>query len=148
MTNDSAFWDSSALLPLICREVRTERARFLGRRYGRMMVWWGTRVEVFGAMARLHREGVLSESAFRQATERLRALSRAWSELGPAESVREQAEEVLARSAIRAADSLQLAAALVWCRGRARNRPFICFDRRLADAARQSGFDVQGEPRA
>jgi hypothetical protein len=36
-----------------------------------------------------------------------------------------------------------LAAALEWCDQRPRHRPFVCFDRRLAEAAFQLGFAVE-----
>jgi hypothetical protein len=41
---------------------------------------------------------------------------------------------------LRAADSLQLAAALVWVDRRPLGRPFICLDSRLREAARREGF--------
>lgn len=43
---------------------------------------------------------------------------------------------------LRAADAVQLAAALVWCRERPRNRPFVCFDRGLAASGTVLGFRV------
>lgn len=144
MKTEAAFWDSSALVPLCCRQAASAEARLLARRYGRMVVWWGTRVEALAALARLRREGALSEDGFRQTRARLSALSRAWSELLPVESVRQQAEELLARYPIRAADALQLAAALVWCRGRPQRRTFVCFHQRLGEAASQTGFEVAG----
>ncbi len=143
MKSETAFWDSSALVPLCCRQAASADARRLARRYGRMVVWWGTRVEALGALARLQREGALSENGFRQTRARLSVLSRAWSELLPVESVRQQAEELLVRYPIRAADALQLAAALVWCRGRPQRRIFVCFDQRLGEAASQTGFEVR-----
>jgi len=56
--------------------------------------------------------------------------------------VREQAEELLARYKIRAADALQLAAALVWCQGRPQHRTLVCFDERLGEAGSKIGFEV------
>lgn len=44
---------------------------------------------------------------------------------------------------IRALDAFQLAAALAWCKEKPRNRPFVCSDKRLADAASGVGFDVK-----
>jgi predicted nucleic acid-binding protein len=143
MKSEAAFWDTSALVPLCCRQVASADARRLARRYGGMVVWWGTRVEALGALARLRREGALNENGFRQTRARLSVLSRAWSELLPIEAVREQAEELLVRYPIRAADALQLAAALVWCHGRPQRRIFVCFDRRLREAASQTGFEVR-----
>jgi len=48
----------------------------------------------------------------------------------------------LERFPIRAADALHLGAALIWCNQKPRGRLFVCNDRRLGDAARQSGFTV------
>jgi len=63
-------------------------------------------------------EGALTANGFQQTAARLLALSRAWLEVLPVESVRQRAEELLASQIIHAADGLQLAAALVWCQGR------------------------------
>jgi predicted nucleic acid-binding protein len=142
MNSEAGFWDTSALVPLCCRQAASGNARLLARRY-RMVVWWGTRVEALGALARLQREGLLSEKGFRQTRTRLSVLSGAWSELLPVESVRERAEELLVHYPIRSADALQLAAALVWCRDRPQRRIFVCFDRRLGEAASQAGFEVR-----
>ncbi len=117
MLSEAAFWDTSAVVPLCCHQAASGVAQRLARRYSRMVVWWGTKVEAHGALNRLHREGALTESSFRQTRARLSVLSRAWSEVLPVELVREQAEELLARYKIRAADALQPAAALVWCQG-------------------------------
>jgi predicted nucleic acid-binding protein len=43
---------------------------------------------------------------------------------------------------LRAADSLQLAAALVWCQQRPARRNFVCADERLAKAAEAEGFSI------
>jgi hypothetical protein len=43
---------------------------------------------------------------------------------------------------LRALDSFQLAAALVWCKEMPRGRQFVCCDVRLAEAATKAGFDV------
>jgi hypothetical protein len=51
MKTESAFWDTSALVPLCCHQSATADARRLARRYGRMVVWWCARVEL---MVRSH----------------------------------------------------------------------------------------------
>ncbi|HUI43389.1 MAG TPA: type II toxin-antitoxin system VapC family toxin [Terriglobia bacterium] len=147
MTGETAFWDTSALVPLCCRQTESADARLLARRYHRMVVWWGTRVEAFGALARLKREGALSDEAFGQTRARLSALSRAWLELLPVESVREEAEGLLLKHNVRAADAFQLSAALVWCHGHPQRRIFVCFDRRLGEAASSIGFEVRSKVR-
>ena len=45
---------------------------------------------------------------------------------------------------LRAADALQLAAAILAAGGRPSTLGFVCFDERLATAARKEGFEVVG----
>lgn len=131
-------------MPLCCYQTASAKARHLARHYSRMVIWWCTRVEAYGSLARLRREGALTAKGFPQTVASLSALSRAWLEVLPVESVRQGAEELLARQIIHAADALQLAAALVWCEGRPQRRVFVCFDQRLGGAATQVGFEVRG----
>jgi len=56
--------------------------------------------------------------------------------------VREIAETLPQIYGLRALDSFQLAAALVWCKEKPRNRPFVCYDDKLAKAAEKAGFTV------
>jgi predicted nucleic acid-binding protein len=60
----------------------------------------------------------------------------------PSDSLRDEAERLIDRFPLRAADALQLAAALSWCIGRPKGRVFISGDRQLLDAARELGFHV------
>jgi len=53
----------------------------------------------------------------RQAFARLDYMRSRWNEVQPTEEVRERAERLLRIHKLRAADALQLAAALVWCDG-------------------------------
>jgi predicted nucleic acid-binding protein len=59
----------------------------------------------------------------------------------PSEEVRLQCRRLLRVHALRAADALQLAAALVWT-GRMDEGEFVVADGRLAEAARLEGFGV------
>jgi predicted nucleic acid-binding protein len=58
----------------------------------------------------------------------------------PSDALRERAEEHVERFVLRAADSLQLAAAWIWCQGHPLNRKFISSDAHLIEAARKLGF--------
>jgi len=60
----------------------------------------------------------------------------------PLEEVRDTAELLLSRYDLRAADSLQLAAALVWCTSHPKGRTFIGGDGKLLEAADKEGFNV------
>ena len=72
----------------------------------------------------------------------LTALADSWVEVQPSESVRSGAERLLAAHALRAADALQLAAALVWCSGQTRGVEVVSFDNRLRDSALREGFGI------
>jgi uncharacterized protein len=108
-----------------------------------MVVWWGTPLEARSAFARLVREGLLSPQERTAATKLLGQLRETWDEILPTETLRSIAEELPDRHGLRAADAVQLAAALVWCRERPKQRPLICFDERLRAAATALGFSVR-----
>ena len=138
----SAFWDTSALVRLCVRGPSSGRARELLRGRG-VVAWWATAVEGRNAFVRLRREGHLSDSAFRVSCARLSALLSSSKEILPTETLREITLRQVERFPPRAADALQLAAALVWCGERPRGRWFICDDRRLGAAAIDAGFEVK-----
>jgi predicted nucleic acid-binding protein len=108
----------------------------------RVAVWWGAPVEIRSALNRLAREETISPKDHAQAVARLRVLRATWREVMPGEKVREIAEDVLERHALRALDSFQLAAALVWCLEKPQGRLFVCADRRLNEAAERAGFTI------
>ena len=108
-----------------------------------MVVWWGTPLEARSAFARLVREGDLTADQRLAAVRLLAQLRAAWDEILPTEKVRSLAEDLPDAYAVRAADAAQLAAALVWCRERPKQRPFVCFDERLRAAATVLGFSVR-----
>lgn len=136
-----AFWDASAVVPICVPGQPRPGYRRTLREYPQV-VWWGTPVEVAGAITRLHRQGHLTASQRDAAKQRLERLRNAWREVQPTERVRDLAEKQLERHELRAPEGLQLAAALVWCRERPKGRSFLCIDLRLKEAARDEGFDV------
>ena len=109
------FWDASALIPLCLQEQQTGLLKKLAQEDEAIVAWWGSPVECLSALARLRREDALSPAEEEQAQTVLRALMTAWTEVEPSGLVREQAGRVLRLHPLRAADALQLAAALVWC---------------------------------
>jgi len=137
-----AFWDSSALLLLICQQSKSPAARRAQRKYQIMSVWWGTRVECHSALQRLIRDGDLSGKDERLAFLSLERLSAHWVEIQPIEEVRQFAEKLLKLHTLRAADALQLSAALIWCNRQPHGRNFICDDTKLLEAAEKEGFNV------
>jgi predicted nucleic acid-binding protein len=112
------------------------------RLYGRQVVWWATPIEAVSSLERLSRQGDLSTKDRTQAFARLNYLRERWNEIQPVDEVRDLAERLLRVHKLRAADALQLAAALVWCSNQPRGRHFIGADDRLAEAAEIEGFNV------
>jgi predicted nucleic acid-binding protein len=127
---------------LLVEEARSRSCRQLLRADSRIVVWTLTRTEVVSALWRVHREGVLERRDVAEAERRLEKLARKWAEVDALLPVREQAERLLRIHALRAADALQLAAALVAVDHRARGRAFVCIDDRLGLAAEAEGFDI------
>jgi predicted nucleic acid-binding protein len=94
-------------------------------------------------LARLERQGDLADSAMRDAIERLDALAGGWNEVQPVEPVRRAARRLLRVHALRAADALQLAAAVVASEGHAASLEIVTLDDRLAEAAGREGHAVR-----
>ena len=138
----TAFWDTSALVPLCCFQPQSARARQVVRTYSRQVVWWGTLIEAVSSLNRLTRDGKLNSKESSQAFARLDYLRGHWNEVQPTEEVRDRAERLLRIHKLRAADALQLAAALVWCGDRPQGRALIGADGNLSDAAEAEGFTV------
>lgn len=115
----------------------------LVRQDDRMVVWWETRIECMSAIFRRSRAQGLEETSASRARQALDLLSATWSEIEPGRVVRALAERLLAVHALRAADALQLAAALTWSDGAPRGVTVVCLDSRLREAAVREGFIVQ-----
>ena len=134
------YWDSSAIVPLLIEEATTDRMIACLKEDPEMITWWGTEVESMSAIARLEREGSLDASETTKATERLREASLCWNEVQPVAAVREQAKRLLRVHPLRAADSMQLAAALIAAEHKPPSLEFVCLDERLTTAAGKEGF--------
>ena len=131
------FWDSSAIVPMLVIEETTPAAQALLAEDASMVVWWGTRLECASALARAERAGVHVQPA----RERLDLLAATWAEVEATEPLRRAATRLLRVHPLRAADALQLAAAVIWSEG-APGLPFVTLDDRLAEAADREGFRV------
>jgi predicted nucleic acid-binding protein len=143
MKSETAFWDASALVPLCCAQAGpTNQSRALLRQFPKPVVWWGTEVEVYSALVRLRQEGALAERELNASIKRWEQLEQITREVNPNPRVRRLAAGLPVLYQLRALDSFQLAAALVWCQERPRRRPFICFDDRLSSAADKVGFTI------
>ncbi len=136
------FWDASAVVPLLVSEEATGRLLSLLDTDPVMLVWWGTPVECTSALARREREGALAAAQAARALERLRRLAAGWQEVLPADAVRSTAQRLLRVHPLRAADSLQLAAAIVASEHEPASLEFVCLDEKLNDAAGREGFPL------
>jgi len=136
------YWDTSALVPLVLEEASSEGCRDLLREDRSIAVWALTRTEMVSAVRRKQRYGELDRSAAAQALRRVRRLEASWTEVDALEPVRDRADRLLGVHGLRAADALQLAAALALCLERPTGWGFVTLDDRLAAAAAAEGFEV------
>jgi predicted nucleic acid-binding protein len=139
MSRSYAFWDASAIVALCVTQPQSKAAFGLLRKY-RPVVWWATPVEITSAFTRLLREGEISARTYAKAQLQADYHASLWRVVAPIEQVVVEARVVLERFPLRAADAIQLAAALVWCGGRPNGRVFLTFDQKLAEAAELAGF--------
>ena len=136
------FWDSSAILPLCINETMSTAVKAAAIGDPEMVVWWGTRVECLSALSRRLREGTINAEAGKQVRFLLAELARQWHEVLPTETLRQRAERLIMVHPLRAADSLQLAAALSWVREEPGGALLASLDDNLRIAATKEGFTV------
>ena len=139
------FWDASAITPLIADGPTRDHLLKLLEQDADMLAWWGTSVEIASALARREREGFLTADDVTTALTTVHALSESWHEIVPSDSIRRTAERLLRAHPLRAADSLQLAAALIAADLDPVSLEFVCLDVRLTRAAQREGFLVVGQ---
>jgi predicted nucleic acid-binding protein len=143
LARTSAFWDASALVPLCVRQGITPGVESLYESY-RVVIWWATPVEIASALARLVRTNEISSSECAKARQVAVVLADEWLVIQPSDSLRARATRLVDRYDLRAADALQLAAALEWCQNDPQGKVFLAADKKLGEAAVLSGFD--GKP--
>src|SRR5262245_49273331 len=108
-----------------------------------VVAWTLTPVELVSALRRLVRDGALVEQAAREAEEVVRDLIARAHIVSDVERVKALTIRVLRVHALRAADALQLGAALAWSDGHTEGAILHTFDKRLAEAASREGFRVR-----
>ena len=136
------FWDSSAILPLLVRESTTQMLLELKKTDEEMVVWWGTETECLSALARREREGGMDRASVSLAEESLEKVLSRSHEVQPSMEVRRIARRLLMTHPLRAADSLQLASALVFSGNQVSELPFVTLDKNLASSAGKEGFSL------
>lgn len=143
LAGTSAFWDASALVPLCVVQGVTPNVASLYKDY-RAVVWWATPVEIASALARLVRTGEISPSECAKARQVATALADEWFVIQPSNALRDQAAVLVERYDLKAADAMQLAAALSWCENPPRGEIFLTAYQRLREAAVLNGFNAPG----
>lgn len=136
-----SYWDSAAVVPLLICEKRTDYYSRLRERES-IVTWWGTPVECASALARKLRDRTLTPAGFAAALHFLDQLQKNWTEIQPSPPLRQTAIKLLRTYPLRAADSLQLAAAIVASDFDPAGRRFLSEDERLKSAAEGEGFLV------
>jgi hypothetical protein len=139
------FWDSSALVALIVEQAGTAKVRALRTADVEIAAWMLSDIEMRSAIERLRREGVLSRA---QAQIDAQDAERIWNQcraIDHVNAVKLRAKRLLAHHALRGADALQLAAALLAADDDPQRLEFVTLDERLAEAARLEGFRVLPE---
>jgi predicted nucleic acid-binding protein len=142
------FWDTSAIVPLLDDEPSSGDVAQAFERDPHLVVWWATEVECVSALTRRERDGALDAQSVVRALDRLDTLSLEWTQVEPVQRVRQVAFRLLRVHPLRAADALQLAAAIVASEDQPATLPFVTLDDRLAQAAEREGFLVIRPDRA
>lgn len=137
-----AFWDTSAIVPLICDEPDSPRRESQLADDVSVIVWYATPVELEAAICRRIREGTLDANQAWAARRKISVLAASWIEVEPSAEVRDRALRLLRVHPLRTGDALQLAAALVVFQERTVGNRFFTSDLRLAEAAQLEGFLV------
>jgi hypothetical protein len=107
------------------------------------MSWWATEVEIRSGLTRLNRTGLIPPEQFLAGKRLAEQLIRDWLPIHESPAIAPSACRLLELHPLRAADALQLAAALEACEHSPSGFTFITADQRLADAARQTGFSIE-----
>ena len=136
------FWDTSALIAITIDEVHQQFAIDTLESDDHMAVWWGSSIEYVSAVSRRERDGSLAEHEVTQHLDVLEEFAQTWFEVQPSQALKSLAHRLLRVHPLRAADSLQLAAAIVSAEGDPATLDFVGFDERLNRAASREGFKV------
>jgi predicted nucleic acid-binding protein len=138
------FWDSSALLPLFIAEPSTGQVERWLRADPAVTVWAFTRLELLSALAQRRRAEPRQTPRFRAVRREVLSVAERWTEIAALEGVRRHAERLVETHALRAAEALQLGAALVAAEENPARLQVVTLDARLGDAAEKEGFQVLG----
>ncbi len=137
------FWDTSALVAFHLGERHAGALESILEDDLEVAVWWGAQVEFASAMSRREREGSLSNERAANVLGRFNRLAtETYQEVLPTRRLKSTAQRLLLAHPLRAADALQLAAALSVAEEHTTSIGFVCLDVRLNEAALREGFDL------
>jgi predicted nucleic acid-binding protein len=136
------FWDSSGIVALHVESQLTSDVRELYARDPQVLAWILSDVEAASALHRLAREGAMAQAEVQEAISRLDAFWETVHVVSRVDAVKLRARRLLGLHRLRAADALQLGAALSSVQDQPAGWEFICLDQRLGGAARLEGFTV------
>ena len=137
------YWDSSALVALVVDEPRSAERRAAIRLDPVIVTWWGSRIECTAALNRLELDHRFEDGdGLRRSMAQLGRLAASWLEIEPRDQVYRRAVRLIRRHPLRAADALQLAAALMATGEHPERLDLVSSDDRLSAAARREGFRV------
>lgn len=134
------FWDSSAILPLLVEEPTSKGIRKIFDEDDEVAIWWGSDVECISALARKEREAKLTPAQFALAEKNLNDFIENSIIITPSSELKKFARRLLRTHALRAADALQLAAAMVLAGDDVSELTMITFDERLKVSAQREGI--------
>ena len=136
------FWDTSSLVALVLEEKQTARIREISREDQERAVWILSEVEAASAFWRRSRANELTDEARQAAQRSIDVVLANAVVVSDVPAVVQHARRILATHTLRAADAMQLAAALVACDDDPSRLPLVTLDDRLAEAAVREGFTV------
>ncbi len=134
------FWDSSALLPLHVKQAATARVRKLYAQDHEVVAWVLSDIEMRSAIERLAREGAMGAAQGREAVRRTEEFWSTVHVFSLVDAAKLRAKRLLALHPLRAADAMQLGAALAVAGDDPSTLEFVCLDDRLREAAAKEGF--------
>ena len=124
------------------REPASAKVEPLLQRDPEMAFWWGAPLEWWEALLSAQRRQTISAADLQRAREVLDHLRVRGFEVQPTEDLRSRALRLLSVHPLKAADALELAAALIWCRERTQGAGFVSLHPPLRLAAAMEGFRV------
>ena len=130
------------MVALVVDEPRSAERRATIRRDPVIVTWWESRIECASALNRLERDHRFEGDGLDRSMDQLGLLADSWLEIEPLERVRRRAIRLLRLHPLRAADALQLAAALTAAGEDPERLDLVSSDDRLSTAAYHEGFRV------